>query len=73
MSTGTVKFFNNAKWFGFIRNNDTGEEVFVHITGLTTNEEGKAIEIAEGDVVTYEVQEGKKGLNATNVAFAPKE
>ncbi len=61
MSNGTVKFFNTAKGFGFITPDDGGKDVFVHINDLN---EGT---IAEGDKVSYEVEEGKKGLNAVNV------
>jgi CspA family cold shock protein len=57
--TGTVKFFNEAKGFGFITD-EAGKDIFVHATGLID-------EIRENDSVTFEVTEGKKGLNATNV------
>ena len=57
---GTVKFFNNQKGFGFISQNDDRDEIFVHVTGLID-------EIRENDQVEYDVQEGKKGLNAVNV------
>jgi len=60
MSNGTVKFFNNAKGFGFITPDDGGKDVFVHVNGLVD-------EINEGDKVSYDVEEGPKGLNATNV------
>ena len=60
MSNGTVKFFNNAKGFGFITPDDGGKDVFVHQNGLTD-------EITEGDKVSYDVEETPKGLNATNV------
>ena len=60
MSNGTVKFFNNSKGFGFIVPDEGGKDVFVHQNGLTT-------EIREGDKVSYEVEEGQKGLNAVNV------
>ncbi len=60
MSNGTVKFFNNVKGFGFISPDDGGKDVFVHQSGLTD-------EISEGDKVSYDVQEGPKGLNAANV------
>lgn len=63
MKTGTVKFFNISKGYGFIKNNETGEEIFVHTTGLVD-------QIRENDVVTYEVAQGKKGLNAVNVKKA---
>jgi CspA family cold shock protein len=60
MKTGTVKFYNEAKGFGFITD-ENGTDVFVHVTGL--NEE-----IRENDSVSFEVTEGKKGLNAVNVS-----
>ena len=60
MSDGTVKFFNNVKGFGFILPDDGSKDVFVHQSGLID-------EINEGDKVTYEVEEGPKGLNAKNV------
>jgi cold shock protein len=62
MNKGTVKFFNETKGFGFIVNSN-GEEIFVHISGLVDN-------IREGDAVTFETAQGKKGLNATNVRRA---
>lgn len=60
MQKGTVKFFNNTKGFGFITPDDNAEDVFVHSTGLID-------EIRENDKVKFEVQKGKKGLNAVNV------
>ena len=60
MKTGKVKFFNVTKGFGFIKVDDTGEEVFVHASGIID-------QIKEEDAVTFEVTEGKKGLNAVNV------
>jgi len=60
MPQGTVKFFNETKGFGFIKNNETEEEIFVHVTGLIDK-------IDEGDVVSFDVVEGKKGMNAVNV------
>ncbi len=60
MSTGTVKFFNNAKGFGFITEDDTNTEHFVHISGLID-------EVREDDKVEFELKEGKKGMNAVNV------
>ena len=60
MNKGTVKFFNEAKGFGFISEEGTNKELFVHISGLID-------EIREGDAVEFELQEGKKGLNAVNV------
>jgi CspA family cold shock protein len=61
MSNGTVKFFNDGKGFGFITPDDGGKDVFVHVNGLNVNS------ITEGDKVSYDVAEGKKGLNAVNV------
>ncbi len=58
---GTVKFFNESKGFGFITNDDTKRDIFVHITALN----GETIQ--EGDRVEYEETEGKKGVNATEV------
>jgi CspA family cold shock protein len=63
MNTGTVKFFNESKGFGFIVDNTTKEEIFVHATGLIDN-------IREGDVVTYSTARGKKGMNAVDVKIA---
>ena len=60
MSTGTVKFFNDAKGFGFITEEGSNKEHFVHISGLVD-------EIREGDKVEFDLTEGKKGLNAVNV------
>ena len=60
MSNGTVKFFNNSKGFGFITPEQGDKDVFVHVNGLVD-------EINEGDKVSYEVEEGPKGLNAVNV------
>jgi CspA family cold shock protein len=60
MSNGTVKFFNNSKGFGFIAPDDGSKDVFVHKNGLTDN-------ISDGDKVSYDVEEGQKGLNAVNV------
>lgn len=63
MSSGTVKFFNNSKGFGFITPEDGSKDVFVHINGLVD-------EINEGDKVEYDVEETPKGLNALNVKQA---
>jgi CspA family cold shock protein len=60
MNKGTVKFFNDSKGFGFIIDDDSKKEYFVHVSGLID-------EIREGDVVEFELKEGKKGLNAVNV------
>lgn len=63
MKTGVVKFFNEAKGFGFIKVDDTQEQIFVHVSGLSQ-------QVRENDKVTFDVQEGKKGLNAVNVKLA---
>jgi cold shock protein len=60
MQEGTVKFFNSTKGFGFIKPSDSGADIFVHQSGLVD-------EIRENDKVTFEVEKGKKGLNAVNV------
>ena len=63
MKNGTVKFFNETKGFGFIKVNGSDQEVFVHVSGLKE-------EIRQNDEVVFEIQEGKKGLNAVNVRLA---
>ena len=60
MQQGTVKFFNSTKGFGFITPSNGGQDIFVHVSGLQD-------EIRENDKVSYEVQNGQKGLNAINV------
>lgn len=60
MKEGTVKFFNSAKGFGFISPSDSREDVFVHESGLID-------EVRENDRVNYDLERGKKGMNAVNV------
>ena len=60
MKSGTVKFFLGSKGYGFITEDDSGAEYFVHVSGLTE-------EIKQGDTVEFELKEGKKGMNAINV------
>ncbi len=60
MSQGTVKFFNVDKGFGFITEEGSNQEHFVHMSGLIDD-------IREGDTVEFDLTEGKKGLNAVNV------
>lgn len=63
MKQGKVKFFNNSKGFGFIKDNETNEEYFTHVSGLIDK-------VREDDEVTFELQQGRKGLNAVNVKLA---
>ena len=62
MDNGTVKFFNESKGFGFITPDNGGRDVFVHANALN------GLTITEGDKVSYDVEEGKKGLNAVNIS-----
>ncbi len=63
MPTGKIKFFNESKGYGFITDDQTQQDVFVHVSGLNQD-------VREGDSVSYEVREGKRGLNAVNVEIA---
>ncbi len=63
MQQGTVKFFNETKGFGFITPNGGGADIFVHTSGLIDN-------VRENDAVSYETEEGRKGVNAINVKVA---
>ncbi len=60
MKNGTVKFFNESKGFGFIVDNETQQDYFVHISGLID-------EVREGDEVEFDLKEGRKGMNAVEV------
>ena len=60
MKNGTVKFFNESKGFGFVIEDGTKEEYFVHVSGLID-------EVREGDAVEFDLKEGRKGLNAVDV------
>lgn len=64
MDTGTVKFFNSEKGYGFIIPDNGGKDVFVHTNGLNVKT------LNEGDKVSYEIEEGPKGLSAVNVSLA---
>lgn len=59
--TGTVKFFNDSKGYGFITNDETGKDIFVHVTALN------GMELNEGDKVEYSEEEGRKGVVAAKV------
>ena len=61
MATGKVKFFNDEKGFGFIKPDDGGNDIFVHVTGI------EAGSLAENDQVEYEIGEGKRGPCAVQV------
>ena len=63
MKEGVVKFFNNTKGFGFIKPSDSTEDVFVHESGLIDD-------IRENDKVTFELERGRKGMNAVRVELA---
>jgi len=63
MKEGKVKFFNESKGFGFIKDSESDKEYFVHVSGLLDD-------IRENDDVTFELVEGRKGLNAVNVKLA---
>lgn len=63
MKEGVIKFFNEAKGFGFVKETGSEKEYFVHISGLVDK-------VRENDKVTFELKEGKKGLNAVNVRLA---
>jgi cold shock protein len=60
MLTGTIKFYNDSKGFGFIIDDESQSDVFVHATGL-------AEKVAQNDKVSFDLKEGKKGPNAINV------
>ena len=64
MQEGTVKFYNETKGFGFITPNNGGDDIFVHSSGLNTRT------IKENDKVVYQVTQGQKGLNASQVKLA---
>ena len=58
---GKVKFFNSSKGYGFITDDETGEDIFVHVTSLN------GLKINEGDKVEYVIEEGERGKTATNI------
>ncbi|MEQ6120248.1 MAG: cold shock domain-containing protein [Cyclobacteriaceae bacterium] len=63
MNNGKVKFFNESKGYGFVVDNESGKEYFVHVSGLVDK-------IKENDEVTFDLAEGKRGLNAVDVKLA---
>jgi len=63
MNNGKVKFFNESKGYGFVVDNESGKEYFVHVSGLIDK-------IKENDDVTFDLAEGKRGLNAVDVKLA---
>jgi CspA family cold shock protein len=63
MNKGTVKFYNESKGFGFIKDANSSKEYFVHSSGLKDS-------VGENDEVTFDLEEGKKGLNAVNVKLS---
>ena len=65
MTTGTVKWFNESKGFGFISQSDGGDDVFVHFNAI---QGGGFKTLTEGQAVTFEVENGPKGLQASNVS-----
>ncbi len=63
MNKGTIKFFNATKGFGFIKEDETNKEYFVHVSGLVD-------QVKENDAVSFDLEEGRKGLMAINVKQA---
>lgn len=60
-NSGIVKFYKSSNGYGFIKDDESGKDIFVHVSGLNDTE------INEGDAVTFDLKEGKKGINAINV------
>ncbi len=67
MNKGTVKWFNSQKGYGFITNSESGEDVFVHFSGISTDG-FKTLE--EGQAVNFDLTEGARGTQAVNVTIA---
>jgi CspA family cold shock protein len=69
MPQGTVKWFNNEKGYGFITPDDGSEDLFVHYTGIAGGGGFKSLD--EGEKVTYEAVQGRRGMQAENVSKVP--
>ena len=68
---GTIKFFNETKAFGFITPSEGGEDIFVHISGIAKDQNEQPVFMPkENDKVSYDVEQGRKGLQAANVTLA---
>ena len=70
MATGTVKWFDSKKGYGFILPSDGQGDIFVHYTAIKTDNEFKTLK--EGMIVSFDLAEGKRGLQALNVIVQPK-
>ena len=68
MKTGTIKFLNITKGYGFIVDDETGQEIFLHVTGIPAKDKKPFTQANQA--VTYDETQGKKGLQATNVQLA---
>jgi len=67
LSTGTVRWFNEVKGYGFIQQDEGGADLFVHFRNINLDNDRRRFQLREGQKVTFEVREGEKGLMAVNV------